>query len=96
MSDKKKPLTRLIRPLPKGQITIPIDFRRKLGIGEDTILRGTLKKGKIELSPIQPVEDRKQLREYSDSQIRQFLKDDRIDSRTANKVRRLLEKRPAS
>lgn len=95
MALKKKPLTRLIKPLPKGQITIPIDFRRRLGIGEHTILRGTLKDGKIEISPIQPIEQRKQLREYSASQIRQFLKDDRIDSRTAAKVRRLLGKRSA-
>ncbi len=96
MSIKRKPLTRLVKPLPKGQITIPIDFRRRLGIGEDTILDVTLKGGKIEISPFRPSRSERSLREYSDAEIRQFLKEDRIDARTAERVRRLLGKIPAS
>ena len=34
--------TRIVRPLRGGQITIPIEFRRELGIDEDSVLRMTL------------------------------------------------------
>lgn len=37
----EKPQTRLVRSLRGGQITIPIEFRRALGIGPDTMLRVT-------------------------------------------------------
>lgn len=34
--------TRIVRPLHGGQITIPIEFRRELGIEDDTELQMTL------------------------------------------------------
>lgn len=30
-------LTRIVRPLQRGQLTIPVEFRRRLGIGDDTL-----------------------------------------------------------
>jgi len=94
MATPKNIRSRLVRPLPKGQVTIPVAFRRELGIDEQTILSVTLKEGKIEIAPFRPA-PAPPLREHTDADIRRFLKEDRIDRRTANRVRRLLKTRPA-
>lgn len=44
--------TRLVRPLRGGQITIPADFRRRLGIDEDSLLEVTLEDGELRLKPL--------------------------------------------
>ena len=46
------PLTRVVRPIRRGQLTIPAEFRRKLGIDDDTLLQLTLQEGKIEITPV--------------------------------------------
>jgi AbrB family looped-hinge helix DNA binding protein len=45
-------LTRIVRPLRRGQITIPAEFRRRLGIDDDTLLELTLREGRIEIVPV--------------------------------------------
>jgi AbrB family looped-hinge helix DNA binding protein len=45
-------LTKVMRPLRRGQITIPAEFRRRLGIDDDTLLQLTLHEGKIEITPV--------------------------------------------
>lgn len=45
-------LTRVVRPLRRGQITIPADFRRRLGIDDDTLLELTLRDDRIEIVPV--------------------------------------------
>lgn len=86
---------RLVKPLAKGQITLPVAFRRQLGIDATTILQVALREGKIEISPWRPPAREEQLREYSSAKIRQFLKDDRLDAKTAARVRRLLARKSA-
>jgi AbrB family looped-hinge helix DNA binding protein len=86
-------LTRLLRPRARGQITLPAVFRRRLKIGENTILRVTLTGQAIEILPLQADARDQALREYGDDEIARFLKADRLDARTAKKVRRLLGKR---
>ncbi|MDD3629370.1 MAG: AbrB/MazE/SpoVT family DNA-binding domain-containing protein [Actinomycetota bacterium] len=91
MAGQKESMTKIVKPLPRGQITIPIEFRKKLGIGDDTILTLSLKGNKIEITPAvvrEAGED--ELREYTDREISQFLKDDRIDQKTARNIKRLL------
>ena len=85
-----KSLAKLVRPLPKGQITLPIEFRRRLKINEKTILSVSLKGTKIEILPLRPFPEKDLLREYSDTDIVRFLKEDRISPQVAEKVRRLL------
>lgn len=46
------PLTQVIRPLRRGQVTIPTEFRRRLGIGDDTLLQLTLRQDVIEITPV--------------------------------------------
>ncbi len=48
-----EPMTRLVRTLRKGQITIPDDFRKRLGIGEHSLLRMTLAEGELRIRPVE-------------------------------------------
>ena len=87
----EKGLTKVVKPLAKGQITIPVEFRRRLNIGPDTFLQLTLKEGKIEIVPLRLVpEGGALLREYTDEEIQRFLEEDRLDPEILAKVRRLL------
>jgi AbrB family looped-hinge helix DNA binding protein len=45
--------TRLVRSLRGGQITIPAEFRRALGIGESSPLRVTLENGELRITPVE-------------------------------------------
>lgn len=42
----------IIRPLRRGQITLPLEYRRRLGIGDDTLLEISLLKDSIEIRPM--------------------------------------------
>ncbi|MBI1960172.1 MAG: AbrB/MazE/SpoVT family DNA-binding domain-containing protein [Candidatus Rokubacteria bacterium] len=88
-----KSLSKLVRPLPKGQITLPIEFRRRLKIDDKTILSLSLKGSTIEILPLRLADQEVSLREYETDEIARFLEEDRLDRKTANKVRRLLGKR---
>lgn len=88
-----KSLSKLVRPLPKGQITLPIEFRRRLKIDDKTILSLSLKGSTIEILPLRLVDQAVSLRKYEADEIARFLKEDRLDRKTADKVRRLLGKR---
>ena len=89
---KAKALEKLVRPLSKGQITLPIEFRRHLKIDDKTILSLSLKGSKIEILPLRTIPKKETAREYSIDEIKRFLKEDRIDAKTAAKVRRILGK----
>ena len=91
MAEKEKFMTKLVKPLSRGQITIPIEFRRKLGIEANTVLNLTLKGNKIEITPAVVREvGEEELREYTDEEISQFLQEDKIDQKTARAVKKLL------
>ena len=47
------PFTQIVRPLRRGQLTIPAEFRRRLGISDDTLLQLTLYEDKIEIVPVE-------------------------------------------
>jgi AbrB family looped-hinge helix DNA binding protein len=51
-------MTRLIRPLRSGQITIPVEFRKKLGINEESLLQLTLADGELRLRPVHVAESK--------------------------------------
>ena len=91
MAEREKLMTKLVRPLSRGQITIPVEFRKKLGIDTNTILSLALRGNKIEITPAIVREvDEEELREYTEEEISQFLQDDKIDRETARTVKRLL------
>jgi AbrB family looped-hinge helix DNA binding protein len=91
LAEREKLMTKLVRPLSRGQITIPVEFRKKLGIDTNTILSLALRGNKIEIVPAMVREvGEEELREYTDKEISQFLQDDKIDQETARTVKRLL------
>jgi bifunctional DNA-binding transcriptional regulator/antitoxin component of YhaV-PrlF toxin-antitoxin module len=45
--------TKLVRQLRGGQITIPVEFRRELGIEAETLLRMTLEDGELRIVPVE-------------------------------------------
>jgi bifunctional DNA-binding transcriptional regulator/antitoxin component of YhaV-PrlF toxin-antitoxin module len=46
-------MTKIVRPLRGGQVTIPVAFRKELGIGDDTMLRMTLVEGELRIKPVE-------------------------------------------
>lgn len=46
-------MTKIIRPLRGGQVTIPADYREKLGIDADTLLQISLMEGELRIKPVQ-------------------------------------------
>lgn len=49
-------MTKFIKPLRGGQITIPSDFRKELGIESDTLLQISLMQGELRIKPVKAVE----------------------------------------
>ena len=47
------PMTKIVRALRGGQITLPVAFRKELGIGEETMLRMTLLDGELRIKPVE-------------------------------------------
>jgi AbrB family looped-hinge helix DNA binding protein len=52
-----KQKTRLVRTLRNGQITIPAEFRKQLGLDEHSLLRVTLADGELRIAPVRVSED---------------------------------------
>ncbi|OGH14250.1 MAG: hypothetical protein A2860_02835 [Candidatus Levybacteria bacterium RIFCSPHIGHO2_01_FULL_37_33] len=46
-------MTKLVQPLRSGQITIPAEFRRQLGITKGTVLQLSLTQGELRIKPLQ-------------------------------------------
>lgn len=46
-------MPKIIRSLRGGQVTIPADYREKLGIGADTLLQINLLQGELRIKPVQ-------------------------------------------
>lgn len=49
-------MTKIVRPLRSGQITIPADYREKLGIEADTLLQISLLQGEIRIKPVKTID----------------------------------------
>lgn len=88
----EKPLTRIVRSRAKGQITLPMEFRKRLGIDKGTFLRLTLRGSKIEVAPVWLGGRGTMLRDFDRKELDAFLQEDKIEPSTAAKVRRLLAK----
>ncbi len=53
---KSDQLTRVVRILRGGQITIPAAFRKELGIDDETLLRLSVEDGELRVSPVRIVD----------------------------------------
>lgn len=51
--EEPKSVSRVVQPLRSGQITIPVEFRRRLGITEQTLLQVILEDGELRIRPLE-------------------------------------------
>lgn len=72
-----------IKILTKGMITIPKSWRDELGIKEGEMVRAKKSANKI---IIEQVEKKAPYRIYSQKELQQFLKDDRLPKKLADKT----------
>ncbi len=87
--ERERQMSKIVRPLSKGQITIPAQFRERLGIDQDSLLNIILLEDRLEVVPVR-IGEQESLREYTDEEIKTFLQEDKIDPETAGKIRELL------
>lgn len=78
----------IIKVLPKGLITIPKKWRDELGLGENGLARIRKEGRRLVIEPVSVVGYT--LRDYSQEEIKQFIKEDRISPQLAKKVKKLL------
>ena len=79
---------RIIQPLAKGQITIPVTMRRALGIDETTPLRIRLEGDEIVISKL--IDSGRPVRLYTDEEIEAFLAEDILTPADAEWVQQML------
>ena len=53
---ERESVSRIVRPLRGGQITIPAEFRKQLGITEGSVLQMTLREGELRIRPMRVTE----------------------------------------
>ncbi len=82
--------SKVVKPFGTGQITIPAEFRRRLNIGRNTLLNIVLQEGRLEIRPLKLQAGKQGVRGYTREEIDQFVADDKLDPRTAAKVKKLL------
>ena len=51
-------MTKIVRSLRNGQLTIPSDFRESLGINTNTLLQISLLNGELRIKPVIPMESK--------------------------------------
>ena len=79
---------KIVKPLAKGQITIPAEFREILGIDTDTLLSVSVIDDHLEILPLRQEQDA--LRRYTEDEVSRFVEEDKLDPKVAQKVRDLL------
>ena len=84
----RSPTERIVQPLAKGQITIPVSMRRALGIDETTPLRVRLEGEAIVISKLS--EQGADVRLYTDEEIESFLAEDVLTPADAEWVQQLV------
>jgi len=71
-----------IKILPKGLITIPKKIREKLGIKEGDVAKVKISKRSIIIEPRESTE----YRLFTDEEIKQWVKDDKLPEKLAKKA----------
>ena len=79
---------KVVRSLSRGQITIPVEFRKKLRIGSGTLLDVSLEDNRLIIEPFN--QDESSLREYTDAEVSRFLSEDKLSPEVASRIRELI------
>lgn len=82
-------LEEIVKLQAKGLLTIPKNFREELGFEENGLARIKKDGRKLTIEPVSVIGY--PIRTYSKSEIRQFIKDDRLSPELAKKVKQLFK-----
>ncbi len=80
---------KIVRSQTKGMVTIPVEFREKLAIDENSLFEASITANGVLFTKINY--EKKEPDVYSDSQIKKWLKEDALDPKTARKLKNLLK-----
>lgn len=75
-------------------VTIPTEYRRKLGITEETLLSVQLMTDGVKFTKVEmkPISTDSLIELYSDEEVEEWLKNDQLDKQTIKKLNKLLGK----
>ena len=69
-------------------VTIPVEYRAQLGIEPNSLMEATLVDGGILFKKVEYGAEKMEI--YSDSQIARFLKEDKLDKKTVDRLKKLM------
>lgn len=81
---------KVVKPMAKGQVTIPAEFREALGIDADTLLNISLVEDHLEIVPLRQGEEA--LRRYTQEEVSRFVEEDKLEPEIAQRVSELLRR----
>lgn len=81
--------SKVVKTQSKGMVTIPIEFRAKLGIDPDSLLEARLVDDGVLFVKLEVQPQKTEI--YSDKQIEEWMKSDKLDKKTAAKLKKLLK-----
>lgn len=80
---------KIVKTQSKGMVTIPVEFRQKLNISENSLLEAKLLDNGIAFIKLDYRPETYEI--YSDKEIKTWLKEDKIDKKTAKKIDKLIK-----
>ncbi len=80
---------KVVKTQSKGMVTIPAEYRQKLGITENSLMEAKLIDNGVVFIRLNYKPDMTDV--YSDEEIKGWVKDDKIDAKTAKKLEKLLK-----
>ncbi|KKP36303.1 hypothetical protein A2483_05790 [Candidatus Peregrinibacteria bacterium RIFOXYC2_FULL_33_13] len=82
-------LKKIIKIQTKGMVTIPIEFREKLGIEPNSLLEAKIVDNGVFFAKVEYNAPKVNL--YSDEEIKEWMIADKIDEKTAKKLAKILK-----
>ena len=83
-------MTKVVKTQSKGMVTIPIEYREKLGIEANSLLKAELVDNGVMFVKINYEPEESEI--YSDKKIKEWMKTDKLDAETAKKLKKLFKK----
>lgn len=80
---------KVVRTQSKGMVTIPAEYREKLGIDENSLMQVKLVSGGVLFTKLNYGVETGNL--WLDKKIKTWLKEDKLDTKTAKKLQKLLK-----
>lgn len=81
---------KIVKPQSKGMVTIPVEFREKLGIDSNSLLEVKMIDNGVTFIKIN-YKSQQEVEIYSDKQIKRWLKNDKLDAKTVKRLEKLLK-----